>query len=62
MVLLDAISAMLKIDMPGFDNDETKNIEVVHQFLSWVLEQRIHKKPQYAELLDQDKDDLDHDW
>ncbi|WP_026574497.1 hypothetical protein [Bacillus sp. UNC438CL73TsuS30] len=57
LVLLDAIGAMLKVEMPVFDNDETPNIETVNQFLTWILEKEVHKQPGYAELLDQDEED-----
>lgn len=56
LILLDVIGSLLKIDIPGFDNDEIPNIETVHQFLSSVLKQELHKQPGYAELLDQDCD------
>ncbi|WP_042375317.1 hypothetical protein [Neobacillus jeddahensis] len=59
LVLLDTIGAMLKTESPAFDNDNTRNIEAVHQFLEWVLKAKIHEQTGYSELLDKDEEDLD---
>jgi hypothetical protein len=61
LALLDTIGAMLKVDMVAFNNDDTRNIETVHQFLTWVLKERVHEQPGYAELLDQE-DAEEPDW
>lgn len=56
LILLDVIGSLLKIDIPGFDHGETANIETVHQFLSQILKQEVHKQPGYIELLDKECD------
>jgi hypothetical protein len=61
LVLLDAIGSMLRANMHAFDTENSKNIEVVHQFLSWVIKNDVHKQPEYAKALDQ-KDDEEQGW
>jgi hypothetical protein len=49
--ILDAVGSMIKLDFEGF-SDEKRNIEVVRDFLNWVLEEKLCELPGYRELLD----------
>lgn len=50
--LIDTIGAMMKLDFHGFD-DEKMNIEFVKDFIEWTIANKLHKQPEYAQLLDQ---------
>ncbi|WP_374723599.1 hypothetical protein [Calidifontibacillus erzurumensis] len=56
--ILDTLGANLKVDIMGF-NSKKRNIEAVNEFIKWCLDEKLYEREGFAELLDQEDDELD---